>query len=320
MKDYFNYKGKVCVVTGAASGIGLSLTRMLVDCGADVYAIDRNAIIIPGVNKFIKADLTNKLSIDAAFTIIPNKIDCFFGVAGLSGAVTNYYTTFTVNYIANVYITETYLEKRMDTGSSICYVTSTGGNHWEKYYKEYIKFINERSWDGMINLLHNQARSDTLGIMAYPLSKRAMNYYTCKKAIELGGRNIRVNALLPGSTDTGMKKEFSAEAGGDKELIKHTGVANRLATPEEMAEPLLFLNSRMARFITGELLIADSAATSMIKLGYAKDQMDRKVASKIFNSDFVQNKLRQQVAGLEQQTTTIEQSKEPVVIENKESK
>ncbi|MGN1337202.1 MAG: SDR family oxidoreductase [Candidatus Coprovivens sp.] len=301
MKDYFNYNDKVCVVTGAASGIGLATARMLVECGAQVYAIDKNAILIPGVTKFIKADLSNKLSIDAAFTIIPEKIDCFFGVAGLSGAITNYFTTFTVNYIANVYITETYLQKRMDTGAAITYVTSTGGLNWEKYSKEYMKFIKAKTWEEMTNVLHNQAKFETLGVMAYPLSKRAMNYYTSIKSIELGARGIRVNAILPGSTNTGMKREFEAEAGGEKNLLEHTGVANRLATPEEIAEPLLFLNSRMARFISGELIIVDYADTTMIKLGLKKDKMNRKVGSKIFNSEMVQKKLKEQLISLEEE-------------------
>ena len=111
MKDYFNYKNKVCVVTGAASGIGLATVEMLVDLGAKVYALDRNETKIKGIKKFIQTDLSHKESIDEAFEKMPDNIDAFFGVAGLSGAITNYYTTFTVNFIANKYITEEYLEK-----------------------------------------------------------------------------------------------------------------------------------------------------------------------------------------------------------------
>lgn len=50
-----------------------------------------------------------------------------------------------------------------------------------------------------------------------------MNYYTSLKAVELGKRGIRVNALLPGSTDTGMKKEFEKMAGGQDNLVKENG-------------------------------------------------------------------------------------------------
>lgn len=299
MKDYFGYKNKICVVTGAASGIGLAATNMLVDLGAEVYALDRNEIKIKGIKEFIQVNLNDKNSIDDAFKKIPNKIDSFFGVAGLSGARTNYYTTFTVNYIANVYITEEYLTNRMDRGSSISYVTSTGGSNWEKYRNEYMKFINAKGWDEMIKVLHNQAKPDTLGIMAYALSKRAVNYYTNKMAIELGPKGIRVNALLPGSTNTGMKREFEVEAGGSEALISHTGAAKRLATPEEMAEPLVFLNSNMARFASGVTLIVDYACTSMITLGLIKDQMNRKVGSKFYNTSMVQNMLKKQIAELE---------------------
>ena len=106
MKDYFGYKNKICVVTGAASGIGYATTELLIELGAEVYALDITRKEISGVKKFIEVDLNNKESIDQAMEQIPTHIDSFFGVAGLSGAKTNYYKTFTVNYIANKYITE----------------------------------------------------------------------------------------------------------------------------------------------------------------------------------------------------------------------
>ena len=82
MKDYFGYKDKVCVVTGAASGIGRSTVDLLLDMGAVVYAIDIKDIEIPGVKNFIAADLNSKDAIDMAFEEIPKQIDCFFGIAG----------------------------------------------------------------------------------------------------------------------------------------------------------------------------------------------------------------------------------------------
>lgn len=306
MKDYFGYKDKVCVVTGAASGIGRSTVDLLLDMGAVVYAIDIKDIEIPGVKNFIAADLNSKDAIDMAFEEIPKQIDCFFGVAGVSGVKTNFYTTFTVNYIANKYITETYLKKRMDRGGSIAFVTSTAGLHWEKYSNEFYNFTVARTWTDMINALHNQAKETTLGLLAYPFSKRALNYYMAEQSVELSRRGIRVNALLPGSTETGMIEEFSMAAGGEKELIDQTGVMGRIANPDEMAEALVYLNSDMARFITGLPLVLDGGAHTMVKLKLRKDRMKKPVGLKIFNTDFFQNILKKRLGVAET----------PVVAEN----
>ena len=311
MKDYFGYKNKICVVTGAASGIGKKTAELLIELDAEVYALDITKIELEGTKKFIEVDLSSKESIDLAMKQLPEHIDSFFGVAGLSGAKTNYYKTFTVNYIANKYITEEYLKNRMSAGGTIAYVTSTGGLYWDKYAHEFEKFTNAKTWDEMIEALHKQAKETTLGMMAYPLSKRALNYYMAKLAIELGPEKIRVNALLPGSTDTGMKKEFEVEAGGIDALVAETGTAKRLATPEEMAEPLIFLNSDMATFITGLPLIVDAGTNAMIKLKQKKDRMNMKVGSKIFNLEFIQKQLAKQLEPLQQEESNkpIEQTK-----------
>ena len=78
MKDYFGYTDKICIVTGSSSGIGLATAKMLVDLGAQVYALARNESTIDGLANAIRCDLTDPRSIDAAFSIIPQKIDAFF--------------------------------------------------------------------------------------------------------------------------------------------------------------------------------------------------------------------------------------------------
>ena len=255
-----------------ASGIGKALCEKLVALGAQVYALDRNKADIEGLSAFVETDLSDKGSIDAAFGVLPQVIDRFFGVAGLSGARTSYWLTFTVNFIANKYMTDTYLEKRIPSGGSIAYVTSCGGLMWEKWRKEYVKVMDCKTWDEMVAFMKSVSPKDGVGVMAYTLSKRAMNYYTSLKAVELGKRGIRVNALLPGSTDTGMKKEFEKMAGGQDNLIKENGGAGRLATPQEMADPLLFLNSDMAAYVSGMLKIADMLHNSEKTQGFSNNQ------------------------------------------------
>lgn len=293
--DLMDYAGKVCVVTGSASGIGRSVCEMLIAQGAVVYGLDRNKYLPEGMAQFIPTDLADKASIDHAFSLLPARIHCFFGVAGLSGAKTDWWTTFTVNFSANKYITEAYLEKRMEAGDAIAYVTSTGGLMWEKWQKEYRAVMDCSTWEEMTAFMKKVAPKNGVGIMAYSLSKRAMNYYTNKKAVELASRGIRVNAVLPGSTDTGMKQEFEKMAGGKEALLRENGTAGRLATPAEMAEPLLFLNSPMARFVSGQLLIVDMANNCQIVLGYKKSRLNVPVALKLYNTKFFQKQLQKQI-------------------------
>ena len=76
---------------------------------------------------------------------------------------------------------------------------------------------------------------------------------------------------MPASTDTGMKQEFQDMVGSEEGLIKQAGLANRLATPEEMAEPMVFLNSDMASFVSGLDMVVDYTDTCLKVLGMKKN-------------------------------------------------
>lgn len=62
MRDYWGYQGKICVVTGASSGMGKATTEMLVDLGATVYAIARRDVQIDGLAGSIHADISDRAS------------------------------------------------------------------------------------------------------------------------------------------------------------------------------------------------------------------------------------------------------------------
>ena len=101
----------------------------------------------------------------------------------------------------------------------------------------------------------------------------AMNYYTAKLQLSFAKNHIRVNALLPGSTDTGMKNEFELAAGGADQLLASAGFAGRLATSFEMAAPVVFLNSDMASFVSGELFIADYGCSITAQAALREDPL-----------------------------------------------
>ena len=270
MKNYFGYEGKICVVTGASSGMGKATVEMLVDLGANVYALDLNPCTINGIKEFIKCDLANKKEIDEAFKKIPEHIDSFFGVAGLSGAKTDYRTTFDCNYTANMYISLNYLKNRMSKGGSIVYCTSTAGLEWKRFKKEQNKVVHAKTWEEVEEVTRKLA-SSAPATFAYMYSKRCLSQFACEQAVEFAKLGIRINNVLPASTDTGMKQEFQDMIGSEKELIAQAGLAGRLASPEEMAYPMVFLNSEMSSFISGLDMVVDYTDTCLKTLGLKKN-------------------------------------------------
>ncbi len=270
MKDYFGYTNKVCVVTGASSGMGKATVETLVDMGAKVYALDLNPCSVEGIEKFIECNLAKKDEIDEAFKQIPEHIDSFFGVAGLSGSKTDYRTTFDCNYTANMYITLNYLKQRMKNGDSIVYCTSTAGLEWKKFKKEQNKVVHSKTWEE-VEQVTKKIASSAPATFAYMYSKRCLSQFACEQAVEFAKLGIRINNVLPASTDTGMKQEFQDMIGSEEALIAQTGLAGRLAKSEEMAYPMVFLNSDMASFISGLDMVVDYTDTCLKVLGLKKN-------------------------------------------------
>lgn len=263
MKDYFGYAGTTAVVTGAASGMGRAAAEMLVDLGADVYALDWADIPVPGVKAAIHTDLSVRDSIDEAFARIPDHIDSFFGIAGVSGSNCDFLTTTKIDLIANKYICEKILPGRMSEGGAIAFITSTGGVGWELAGNKqvYLPVVQADGWDGAVAAVEGSVLAHLPGTLGYPFSKMAMNYYVAQLQAVYASRGIRVNAVLPGSTSSGLSDEFARMSGGEESLTKHNGYSNRLARPEEMAAPVVFLNSAMASDVSGELMIVDYGYT-----------------------------------------------------------
>lgn len=256
MKDYLNYKDKICVVTGAASGIGRCLCEELIHLGAEIYGLDIIDPQMKGIH-YIKVNLEFQKSIDEAFELIPDKIDKLFLVAGISADKRfSFETVFHVNFTANQYILDYYALKKMNSNGAIAIISSMAGVYWKEYIYEYQNIADMNGWDAVNVELEKLNKKHMVDGASYILSKRAIIYHAMKKIKVFGEHNIRINVLLPGSTLTAMTKKMIAD-GLKEELLKTDGVAGRLADVQEMVKPLLFLNSEMATFLTGNILLGD---------------------------------------------------------------
>ncbi len=280
----FNYKDKVCVVTGASSGMGKATAELLVKQGAKVWALDIAPVEIEGL-EYVYVDLSKKDSIDTAFAAVPEKIDCFFGVAGLKGAQMEFIDVANINFTSNKYICKEILVNRMEKGGAIALVTSAAGGGWEKEgnFKFYKAAVEAEGWDATVRAIHATRLTGSNGGMAYVYSKLATNYLVSNLQGFFGPKGIRINALMPGDTAT----NFGVESGTkitNESFSPFAGHAGRPATSEEMAYPLLFLNSDMASFISGTYLFADFGASGEIMGGYRPSPTGESIEANIMRA------------------------------------
>ncbi|HGE6697425.1 SDR family oxidoreductase [Serratia marcescens] len=98
------------------------------------------------------------------------------------------------------------------------------------------------------------------GTAAYAASKSGLIGLTQALAVEFGGRGIRVNALLPGGTDTAMGRQMS----NTPEVLAQVAelhALKRLAMPEEIAQAALYLASDASSFVTGTAMLVDGGVS-----------------------------------------------------------
>jgi len=278
MKDYLNYNNALCIVTGAASGIGKATAEILVDLGADVYTLDVQNCGVPGIRQHIPVDLASKASIDLAFAALPDKIDKFFGIAGVFGFGLDLVSAFTINFIANKYMTEQYVIPRLTEGEygAIAYLASVGGSRWAYHIDEYKDLVEAATWEEMTAAIRAKPVEGKPGSAAYELSKRCINYYMKTRAPELAPKGNRMNTVAPHYTETPMLESIIANAssGGRRFAFDSKGAFERLGKPEDAAKAIVFLNSDMATYISGHILYEEGGMQAMIETGKMDVVMD----------------------------------------------
>jgi NAD(P)-dependent dehydrogenase (short-subunit alcohol dehydrogenase family) len=274
------YQGKVCVITGAGSGMGKAAATLLVAEGAEVYALDIQPVAIEGIAKYIQVDLSEKNSIDHAFAELPAHIDCFFGVAGILGAALPFMKVACIDLISNKYMLEELLLERMGEGGAIALVSSDAGIGWEKDGNKmfFASVVDAEGWDGAVEALEATGITGVNMGLAYVYSKLAVNYLVARMQKLYGPKHVRVNVIMPGSTNSAFGLESGIDMAKDDGQGDYSGYSGRVAAPEEMARPLLFLNSDMASYISGAVLPVDSGMAIEVMAGFRANPVGESLA------------------------------------------
>lgn len=264
------YDGKQVVVTGAASGMGHETARLLLDAGATITALDIAEVHLPDVT-YIKTDMGDPASIDAAVAQLPESVDVLMNCAGIPGG-----TRFTpievmkVNFLGLRHLTEAVLP-RIPAGGAVVNIASIAGGNWFSHIKELSELLQAEGFAGGIAWCDDN--SELLGD-GYFISKEAVQYYTLFRSVAAIKNGVRVNAICPGVTDTKIMPDFR-QSMGDAAINMTADVGiGRLASPDEMAPAMLFLgDSAASGYINGVNLVIDggfSAAAATGQVDYSK--------------------------------------------------
>ena len=246
--DAYSYKGKRALVVGGATGMGAAVAEVVLDAGAEVVVMDRAEITLPGV-KAISLDLSDKASIDAAIDECGGPIHALFSCAGVADGTPGIER---INYIGHRYLIDRALAGDMlPRGSSIGLISSAAGMGWENSLDELSEYVGITDFDEATKWAQDHLHAD------YMWSKKTINYYVSREAFGLLKKGIRINAIMPGPTDTPLaqaNKEMWLGFGSD--YREETGI--EASKPVEQAYPLVFLCSDAASGITGITIITDS--------------------------------------------------------------
>ncbi|MFZ0834469.1 MAG: coniferyl-alcohol dehydrogenase [Mycobacterium sp.] len=250
--ELWRYDGRRAVVTGCASGIGEHVARQLVELGAEVVGLDRHPTSLH-LKEFHEVDLADPKSIDRAVSAIGGHVDSLFNVAGVSSGIGNPLLVTTINFLGMRQLTEAILPT-MPAGSSVACVSSLAAADYLEHKDAVAGLLHTGCFDEGVDWCRRHPGELADG--GYRLSKEAIVLYCVANAVPLGARGIRINCTAPGVTETPILDQLRS-AYGVRYLDDIPKPLGRVSEPAEQAAVLVFLNSRAAGYITGQVLWVD---------------------------------------------------------------
>jgi NAD(P)-dependent dehydrogenase (short-subunit alcohol dehydrogenase family) len=256
----WSYAGKRVIVTGAASGMGEATARIITERGGEVHALDVNPPRVK-VARFVRTDLSDSASIDAAVAEIGGPVHALFNCAGLA-QTSPALKVMLVNLLGPRHLTESVVPL-MPEGSAVGCISSAGGLGYMGSIPVITEFLDTA--DMASGLAWCEAHPEVVN-EGYLFSKMCIIVYCMRRCSDFIRRGVRINSVSPGPTDTAMMPHFE-EAMGKKFMDDFPRPIGRNSRPEEQAEVLAFLNSDAASYVTGTNVYADGGFTGALFTG-----------------------------------------------------
>ncbi len=245
--------GKVAIVTGGSAGIGLATVRTFVERGASVIVADIDvaagekavASLADGQASFIRTDVSQEADVQAMVAAAVERfgrLDYAVNNAGIGGAaaLTAEYTLDDWRRVIDINLTGVWLGMRYQIPAMLQH----GGG----------AIVNVSSILGTVGFATAPA---------YVAAKHAVNGLTKTAAIEYATQGIRVNNVNPGFIYTPMLENAGMAEGTELyNQIASLHPMQRMGTPEEVANLIVWACSDEASFVTGAILLVDGGYTA----------------------------------------------------------
>jgi NAD(P)-dependent dehydrogenase (short-subunit alcohol dehydrogenase family) len=248
-----SFQDKVVLITGGTSGIGRTTALAFAKAGAKVVVAGRRenegmAVVSEiksagGEAIFVRTDVAQEVEVKALVekTVATyGRLDVAFNNAGVewTGPLTD--------------ATEADYRRLFDT------------NVWSiiASLKYEVPAMLNNGGGSIINTSSVAGHIGFPGASIYVGTKHAVEGITKTAALEFAKQGIRVNAVAPAAIETAMVDRFVGVEGRQRDFLKSLHPIGRLGRSEEIANPVLFLASDAASFITGESLKIDGALTA----------------------------------------------------------
>ena len=257
-ESMFGIKDRPIIVTGGAGGMGSEYSKTFAELGAKVAVLDvvqeridqtvaKIKEEVPGAQVVGYAvDITDETSVDTVFGKVYDDFGSIWGVINCAG-ITH------VEFLRTMDISKDW-QRVMD-------VNCKGTLIVDKYAAKYMSI--DRKGGRIINVSSPASRTGKPGYTPYTASKAAVDGITRTLAIELGRRNITVNAIWPSFIVSVMtKQQWGDGLDAFVERIKSRSVQGRLCRPDLMVGLLVFLLSDSASYINGQIIATDGGANA----------------------------------------------------------